>query len=577
MISLSKHFAVRRSAIWLAVGVCVCVLGWRLCVIAAQYTGGHAITGEVASVLQFEQDLSPNSANTRLVFCQDTEEGVGIYFCDIAGGKPKLLCEQKEKGHSWKRFTMLGWSPDDSLFACAFPDPKLDKEMVLVFNGGTGEPAGKVAVDQSLYQFAWLSSDTFAYCTRTDVRVVVRQGDGSWEHKRFFEKVATNMDNFTAVSANSIAWEDNRAIWLFDIATASAKRIWDARQDNLMEFTYSKPAGEFLLNCRDGAGQYLLRFLPDQTNTIKAGRIGPWFDYVHKALWDGQGTVFAYLTNAEGVSVFCLKSGEDPSPEVVPWHGGALSLTLNGGKAYFQGNPDGQTPGIWEYDRKSQAFRLIVASSDDPLKKVTGVSPTCGTLTNSLGEQRFYHLWAPAHVVAGRKYPLLLAQELNLWVPCFQIAADNGYYVAVVDRPFSHTWNGMHERTWTEDVMGLYNVVARQPGIDSNRVYLYAISAETMHLSPLLSDKPELWKGAIMLTPLAFPNPAVVTGKRILMVDGAIDGNAMVRLPKFQDEAAREACDVTLLFQDYADHVAASGFTERTRAMQFAKFLSEDN
>ena len=107
-------------------------------------------------------------------------------------------------------------------------------------------------------------------------------------------------------------------------------------------------------------------------------------------------------------------------------------------------------------------------------------------MTNSLGEQRFYHLSASRDVSPNQKYPLLLAQELNTWFPCFQVAAHSGYYVAVVDRPFFHTWNGAHERTWVEDVSSLHEIMAQNPNIDTTRVYLYACSAETYYLSQLL-------------------------------------------------------------------------------------------
>jgi hypothetical protein len=576
MLSLSNHFAYRRSAIWLATCVCVFVFGWRLYLVAAEHFGAHTITRELVSILQFEQDLRPNSANTRLVYCQDTEQGVGIYFCDTTGGKPRLLCEQKEKGHTWKRFTMLDWSPDDSLFGVAYPDATQDKEMILLFNGNTGESAGKVGTDQNLEQMAWLSNDSFAYATRTDVRVVEKRGNTDWEHTRSFAKVATNLDNFTAISSNSVAWREAGAIWLFDLTTGSPKKIWQSTRNDLMEFTYSKPAGEFLLNCRDGAGQYLLRYVPAETNSIDAGRIGPWLDYVHNAFWTGPGAAYAYLTNIPGGSAFCVKSGEKSMPDIVPWQGGIRSFTLNGQHLYFQGNPDNAAPGIWDYDLKSQAFRLIIASTDDPAKKVIGLTPTAGTLTNSMGEQRFYHLWAPAHVAADRKYPLLLTQELNYWFPLFQIAADNGFYVAVVDRPFSHTWNGIHERTWTEDVMSLHEIMARNPNIDSNRIYLYASSAETWNLSSVLNESPSLWKGAVMFSPLRFPQSTDLHGKRFLLVDGKSDRDATTRLPKFQDEAAQQAGEVTVSLLDDADHVVASGASERTRFQQFAKFLETE-
>src|ERR1039457_2262206 len=107
MTTSSKEFAIKKSTIWFVIGGLLFVLGWRILVIAIHYFNEPAIVRELGSILQFEQDVIPNSANTRLVFCQDTEEGVGIYFCDTTGGKPRLLCEQKEKGHkigraSWR-------------------------------------------------------------------------------------------------------------------------------------------------------------------------------------------------------------------------------------------------------------------------------------------------------------------------------------------------------------------------------------------------------------------------------------------------------------------------------------------
>ena len=402
---------------WIAAGVCLFVLGWRMCLLASQFLVGHSVTRELAHVCQFEQDLSPNSTNTRLVYCQDTEKGVGIYFCDTVGGKPKLLCEQKEKGHSWKRFTMLGWSPDDSLFAVAFPDTASDKEMILVFDGKTGEPAGKVGAEEHLEQLAWLSNDSFAYCTQKDVGLVANTGKDHWQHQHFFTGVGTNIDTFTAVSANSVAWQDGGIVWLFDLDKGMAKKVWQGMYRNLVDFTYSKTADEYLLNLRDGRGQYLVRFSTALTNSVDIGHIGPWWDYVHKATWNGQGTSYSYLSNDLGVSVLCLKTPDAAAPVNVTWHGGAASLILNGQHAYFQGNADDQTPGIWDYDLKSQSFRQLFASADTALNKVIGLTPTFGAFTDSIGEQRFYHLWAPAHVVAGHKYPVLLAQELNTWFP----------------------------------------------------------------------------------------------------------------------------------------------------------------
>ena len=100
----------RRSGLWLLLGGFLLALGWRGCVVFTKWLKEPQLLREFDSIRQFEQDVVPNSANTRLVFCQDTADGIGIYYSDTVGGKPRLLCEQKEKGHSWKRFTMLGWA-----------------------------------------------------------------------------------------------------------------------------------------------------------------------------------------------------------------------------------------------------------------------------------------------------------------------------------------------------------------------------------------------------------------------------------------------------------------------------------
>jgi hypothetical protein len=575
MFNLSEHFNYRRSAMWIAAGACLVVLGWRMCVLASQFLGGHSVTSGLAHVFQFEQDLSPNNANTRLVFCQDTEDGVGIYFCNAAGGKPRLLCEQKEKGHSWQRFTMLGWSPDDSLLAVAWPDAGQDKEFILIFNGNTGEPEGKVGAEQHLEQLAWLSGDSFVYCTQKDVGLVTSTGKNHWQHQHFFTDLGTNIDTLTAVSANTVAWQDGGSVWRFDLDTGATTNIWHGMHHNLVDFTYSKPADEYLLNLRDGHGQYLVRYNATLTNGVNLEHIGPWYGYVRRAAWDSQGTSYAYLSNELGVSVLCLKTPDAAAPVNVAWHGGAASLILKGQHAYFQGNGDGQSPAIWDYDLKSQSFREVMAASDNPLDKVIALTPTFGEFTNSLGEQRFYHLWAPSHVVPGRKYPVLLGQELNTWFPFFQVAADNGFYVAVADRPFFHVWNEPHRRTTTEDVDAMYQIMAANPNIDTNRMYLYACSWETTYLSGAIKANPGRWKGAIMFTPINMPDRPLLTDKSIMVVDGAVDADMAKKLPIFQDETAHEGGVVTLYIQNDAGHDAASGGTERRRAGEFAKFLEQ--
>ncbi len=420
MLHTPKSLAWSQSTAWLVLGAVLSVLGWRGLVVAARHLKEPPVVRELCAVRQFEQDLTPNHANTRLVFCEDTEDGVGIYLCDTDGGKPRLLCEQKEKGIRGRRFSMLGWASDNSLFACAWPDNAHNQEFILIFDGRTGKLLDKIGADPSLEQLAWLSPGTFAYSAAgTSVRMVMRQGDGSWVHKRYFGNVATNLDNFVAASADSVAWRDGNAIWRLNLDAGKPEKIWEATTNRLVEFTTATDVSGFLLNCSDALGQYLLWFDPQDKSAAGYERISNQQNYIRNVVWLDHGTSYAYLINVSAGTAFCIKTGQMEKPVTVPWNGGVRNLTLNGDRLFFAGNPDGQTPGIWEYDIAFKTFKLIASSVGSPPNDSLGNPPVCHPMTNSFGEQRFYHLWTPPHVSPNNKYPLLLAQELNSWFACF--------------------------------------------------------------------------------------------------------------------------------------------------------------
>ena len=217
------NLASQSTFRWAAMGMGV-VLAWRAGVVAWDFLHEPRKVRELAALEQLKQDVIPNRANSRFVFCRDTPTGVGIFFGDPAGGPPRLLCEQPEKGRIGRRFTMLGWTPDDRRFACAHPDDAHDREEVLIFNGQTGEREAQVGVDSSFYEFGWLNAEAFAYSTRTAVRTVGRETDGSWAHRRNFPEMGTRMEDFCAVSDSAVAWRDGGTVWRLDVTTGARDR-----------------------------------------------------------------------------------------------------------------------------------------------------------------------------------------------------------------------------------------------------------------------------------------------------------------------------------------------------------------
>jgi len=99
------------SGLWLAILSVALVIAWRERVVAHKPAHLMKMADELGWIGHFHSGLYPNHSNTGLLFSQTTETGVGVYFCSATGGKKKLICEQAEKGWSWQKYGMLGWSP----------------------------------------------------------------------------------------------------------------------------------------------------------------------------------------------------------------------------------------------------------------------------------------------------------------------------------------------------------------------------------------------------------------------------------------------------------------------------------
>lgn len=562
--------AARRNWDWTwAGGGVLLVLAWKLILVAVVALREPAELAALAELREFKQEPAPNRANNRLVFAQDTAEGIGVYYCDLASPQPQLLGEQEERGSRGRRFGMLGWSPEDKWFACAFPEDQRNEQWIHVFDGQSGKLASRLGGELGLKQLVWLSNEAFAYSTETGIRTVLRQGDGGWAHRRNYQNVAKRLDDLTALSPDVLAWRDGQKVSTLDVRLGVAREIWNATTNQLVQITRGRTEREFLLNCRDAAGQWLYR-MPLDGRESAPERLYEATDYIRDVRWLGQGISYAFLTNAPGGCAFAVRLPGADAVKLIPWAGGARRLTFNGSKLFFYGDEDGDAPGIWGCDAVGGEFKKHCPAGRGSAEPSV-VRATPGTLTNRLGQTRFYRLLNPSRGGDSRR-PVLLAQELNEWFAGFQIAARCGYLVAVVDRPFEHTWDGDLPHTWAEDVGALYDVVAQHPNADTNRVHLYACSRDTAGLSQLVSAQPALARGLIFYSPAALPDPARLHGKKLLLTSGDSAGDSK-RLRNFQDRAVQNGNAVTLLLQPGSGHMPGSGKIETLRARELIRFL----
>ena len=568
-----QRLASNRTGFWLAVVGLLFVGGWRLWIIACQPTHWLAIATELGSVAH-KGDLLANPDGTCLFYHGETETGIGTFFCDTASGSSKLLFEQKEAGFGDWRAKMLGWSPDYSLFACVVPanlGPWMPTEEIILYNAATGEAAAKIPAEGYYWnsQFTWLSPQSFA-CSSTRRRclaVYEQQSNGTWAQTHFYEQTIAGEGwrGLTGLSSQSVAWQDGDAIWMFDFASGSSSKLWESPTNKLESFTCTK-TGSLLLRCSDENGPLSILFDPSRRN------------------WDPKGSILSItrgdsregyvdLSMDHGLYTFTIKTNANSEPTRFVWEGMVEYYNLGGHYLYFTGNPANELPGIWQYDIKSKVVRCLVPGLKGDFKYAKIFTPLVGICTNALGKQISYHLWEPVNVSPGRKYPLIIGQTHYVWSSYQQVAANEGYYYATADRV---TWADNIDN-WPEDVLGLYETLVKNPNIDTNRVFLYAFSAESDDANQVLAVKPDLCKGVILFVPGALPVLSNAHPLKTFIIGGMDDD--LIRpewYTNYQDAAARVGIPVRLVLQNGAQHIPRSVATEREGARQFARFLAEN-
>jgi len=293
---------------------------------------------------------------------------------------------------------------------------------------------------------------------------------------------------------------------------------------------------------------------------------------VQNLTW-GNGPSYAYLWNDRGTNTFFVKWDGRAELARVPWPGAIRTYSFWGDRLYVAGSVGSAPAGIYQCDFKSKEPDLVVSSLRQPLQHSICVAPEDGVFTNRSGKLATYHVWRPVNFSPNKKYPVILCQTPYIWTPFPQIAANLGYVYAWVDRP---SWfDGLNN--WVDDVKGLYNVMAKDPAVDTDRVFLYGASAETGMAGILLSEEPDLFRGVIYFSATS---PPPLNGSRLgamLFIVGEEDAIAgLKRWTEYQDRAAQLGIWVSLDFESGAKHISRSIATERDRAEHLAQFLKEN-
>jgi hypothetical protein len=248
------------------------------------------------------------------------------------------------------------------------------------------------------------------------------------------------------------------------------------------------------------------------------------------------------------------------------------SLAANDNHVYVTGSPTKGPLDIWDYDVKAKSLTSAVSGMEKPFIYAGAVPAVFKTAVNASGQPVIYYLSQPVNYVAGKKYPLVIAFNGVRWRPQEAAVPNAGCFMASLNAPPPNR----------EDVVAVYQAAIQNPGVDAHRVYVLGSSASAGYAANLLVDQPDLWRGAVLLSLLNFPDTSQLNVRRILMDSGMGDEylkqeGGVPLLTDFQEAAAMSGIPVTLSINKNAGHIYRSKIAEEERVKQTIEFLSADD
>jgi dipeptidyl aminopeptidase/acylaminoacyl peptidase len=523
-----------------------------------------------------------NQANTAFIFGQRSDNGINVYLHHDPTND--ILIGAFSVGHfNALTLRLLNWSPDDKW--CAYTHDG----GVIICDGTSGKQLAALNVGGDVENFAWLSPSQFVAFNGPILYEFVYQ-QNQWSKRHVLTLTNTqHIAAFSALTSYSVVWRQIWDIWTYDLRTDRPVKVWHSGKNQLVDFSV-EANGNILLNCGSSGGS-LIELDPfsrqafdsdwgktkdlEQLNTnsccvlkVTSFNNGKGRIYLATDTWEHDMSLFSSAKD----KILFVKRDNQAKPVQILGSREIVDYSLQGNSLYIVGSESNEPPRIWRYDLNNDSLTCAY-SSLPKFKYARLVADQYSIITNEADKTTTaYRLWTPAHIVSGEKYPLVIAQSAYKWQSEPQIAANCGYYFAMALRP---TWGSSRMQRWCDDVMNVYRELANNPNIDTNRVFLYGVSAEGNYVDRLLMEKPELWKGAY-LEGTAGPDPSVFNkhSLRVCIVVGREDSGLKWIATYLERAVQNGQCTCAILKE--GGHSWLSGNSLRASARSFAEYLTEN-
>ena len=624
----ARLFSIGR---WWVVGLVAAVVAGQL-IYGYVHRPAHldAIAEECGNVSYMLENQKPSlsHAENRLLFCHSTEKGVGVFICNIAEGntnsQKKMIFEEMEIHFGMGPHGVLKvfpWSPDDRLIVYAHQGQgaqngefdEADETLLTICRSANGIEETSIGVPfGQVIALAWLNESSFVYVAGKkgkDFYLVQQQDVGHWTQTKL-DKPDGDLEfgldetctfstapspSFAAISSNTIAWLQAGVIWMMNVSSNETKKLVELPKTNgivFKTFDYSPANRTFLLSCVESNADSLWSLsldkatAPTTLTTVPRRQNKPWTD----AVWLNLDKGFAYKQN---------KGGNDFTLLIRPSLKSAPSYLFDNIKIeYFSPVADGKKilvvgalnnqpgSGIWLYDVTSRSLNCIVPASDQPLAHFTYVQGIFANIQIANRVRLNTLVFPPVNFARQKpgKHPVVIASFRHVAMEPYlsqyaEAVANAGGYFILIDHPWSQKSMG----GWEYYMANIYSNVVEWPCVDKNRVFLMSNSAQAEGLLHLLTEKPGICQGAILLVPslgghLDSTEYAALTAHgqppRILIT--AQEGVTKTYLGQYQIEAAKVGIPLNFVIHPGTPHEFIAKQSQRDRIKTMLDFIFKD-
>ncbi len=555
---MKKLMASISAGAWVTVAVALLVGGqwvWRPAHQPRHLDAIAEESGDLNFMLENEQPQISHDGS-QLLFCDSTENGVGVFVCDIPHSNgahgvtrptKKLLFEEQEIHFGMGPHGVLApfpWSPDDRRFVYAHQAPgalneehALPEETALTIGRADTDEADTnlIAPFGRVVALVWLTANAFVYVDGTeahDFMLVQRNQSGQWQPTRLNTPAVVappKMDKhfcaLAAISSNTVLWLQANTLWRMrlnlndtngqDARATTAVKLCELPTDKFFtSFDYS-PATRQLLLSAIGSKEDSLWQMP----LSEPGALAKIATDIrtHDRLWSdarwidsGQGYAFIRKPGLQ-TSGLVVKAANSPKQTV---------LFPNNYIQYFIPEPDEQKlivvgdiedrPGsaIWECDLGGSARRRVVAGSDQPLKYLHHLPIHCEIIRISAHEHLEVVVFPPMNLKtnSNRTYPVVIGSirfvvEDPYLYQYPEAIANAGAWFVMID----HDWSPRSLGSWAWHIGNLAEFMAQSPkqfpNVDRRRLFVLSNSAQSLGLPAVFTNHPGLFRGAILQAP----------------------------------------------------------------------------